>query len=73
MFHTDQCWQYQHNYFVKTLEEHSIKQSMSRKGNSIDNGLMECFFGILKSELYYGQEYKYKTVEDLKRTIILRG
>ena len=40
-------------------------QSMSRKGNSMDNGLMECFFGLLKSEMYYDQEDKYKTVEDL--------
>ena len=38
-------------------------QSMSRKGNSIDNGLMECFFGLMKSEMYYGQERKYKTIE----------
>ena len=33
---------------------------MSRKGNNIDNGLMESFFGILKSEIFYSQENKYK-------------
>lgn len=38
---------------------------MSRKGNSIDNGLMESFFGIMKSEMYYGLEYKYKSIKDL--------
>ena len=44
-------------------------QSMSRKGNSIDNGLIECFFGLLKSEMYYGQEYKYRTIEELRVAI----
>ena len=38
---------------------------MSRKGNSIDNGLMESFFGIMKSEMYYGLENKYKSIKDL--------
>lgn len=42
---------------------------MSRKGNSLDNGLMECFFGLLKSEMFYGQEEKYKTLEELKKAI----
>ena len=65
ILHSDQGWQYQHNFYVKALEEHSMIQSMSRKGNSIDNGLIECFFGLLKSEMYYGQEYKYKTIEKL--------
>lgn len=36
---------------------------MSRKGNSIDNGLMESFFGILKSKMFYGQENKYKNLD----------
>ena len=38
---------------------------MSRKGNSIDNGMMENFFGILKTEMFYGQEDKYKTLDEL--------
>lgn len=63
--HSDQGWQYQHRCFVETLKDNGMIQSMSRKGNSIDNGLMECFFGLLKSEMYYGQEHKYKTVEEL--------
>ena len=42
---------------------------MSRKGNSLDNGLMECFFGLLKSEMFYEQEAKYKTLEELEKTI----
>ena len=65
IFHSDRGWQYQHADYVKSLKERTMIQSMSRKGNSMDNGLMECFFGLLKSEMYYDQEYKYKTVEDL--------
>ena len=46
-----------------------LPQSMSRKGNSLDNGLMECFFGLLKSEMFYGQEEKYRTLDELKEAI----
>jgi putative transposase len=42
---------------------------MSRKGNSLDNGLMESFFGIMKSEMFYGEENNYKNIEDLKLAI----
>ena len=48
IIHNDQGWQYQHSFYTKRLEEKNIIQSMSRKGNSLDNGLMERFFGILK-------------------------
>lgn len=68
ILHSDQGWQHQHQLYVKDLKDHSMK-SMFRKGNSIDNGLMECFFGLLKSEMYYGQEYKYKTVAELASAI----
>ncbi len=46
-----------------------MTQSMSRKGNCIDNGMMESFFGTIKSEMYYGYEELYKTVEDLIEAI----
>ncbi len=65
IFHSDQGWQYQHNSYQKSLNEREIRQSMSRKGNSLDNGLMENFFGILKTEMFYGQEQEFKTVDDL--------
>ena len=42
--HSDQGWQYQHNFYTNSLEEREVIQSMSRKGNSLDNGLMESFF-----------------------------
>ncbi len=69
IFHSDQGWQYQHKSYQQRLLNQGIKQSMSRKGNSMDNGLMENFFGILKTEMFYDQEDKYKTIDDLKNAI----
>ena len=69
IFHSDQGWQYQHYSYQERLKEKKITQSMSRKGNSLDNGLMECFFGLLKSEMFYEQEESYKTLEELKKSI----
>ena len=53
IFHSDQGWQYQHKQYQKRLSEKGIRQSMSRKGNCLDNAVMENFFGLLKSELLY--------------------
>ena len=58
IFHSDQGWQYQHAEYQKILKEHHIIQSMSRKGNCMDNGAMENFFGRLKVEMYYGEKYE---------------
>ena len=44
LFHSDQGWQYQHSEYQKLLQEHNIVQSMSRKGNCMDNGAMENFW-----------------------------
>ena len=44
IFHSDQGWQYQHDYYQNALNEHGITQSMSRKGNCYDNSIMESFF-----------------------------
>ena len=52
---------------MKTLKKHRIFQSMSRKGNCLDNSPMENFFGILKQEMYKGKVYQ--TYEDLKNAI----
>lgn len=62
IFHSDQGWQYQHAEYQRLLAEHNIKQSMSRKGNCMDNGAMENFFGRLKVEMFYGE--KFESVED---------
>jgi putative transposase len=65
--HSDQGWQYQHNKWVKRLKEHKIFQSMSRKGNCLDNSPMENFFGLMKQEMYYGEALC--TFEELKKRI----
>ena len=57
IFHSDQGWQYQHKMYQKKLREKGIRQSMSRKGNCLDNAVMENFFGLLKSELLYLREF----------------
>ena len=53
MLHSDQGWHYQHAHYQWALREHGIRQSMSRKGNCLDNSVMENFFGLLKNEFYY--------------------
>ena len=67
--HSDQGWQYQNPRFVKTLKEHGITQSMSRKGNCMDNSIMESFFGIMKNEMFYGHESEYKNFEQFKEVV----
>ena len=57
ILHSDQGWQYQHKHYQKLLKEHGIVQSMSRKGNCLDNAVIENFFGLLKSELLYLKEF----------------
>nr|WP_176721417.1 IS3-like element IS861 family transposase [Streptococcus agalactiae] len=69
ILHSDQGWQYQHKSYHQFLEDKGIRPSMSRKGNSPDNGMMESFFGILKSEMFYGLEKSYKSLDDLEQAI----
>jgi transposase InsO family protein len=69
IFHSDQGWQYQMKQYGLWLKSRGIKQSFSRKGNCMDNSLMENFFGILKNEMYYGHEYEFKTIDELKKAI----
>ena len=58
ILHSDQGWQYQHKRFQYLLKKKGIRQSMSRKGNCLDNAVMENFFGLLKSELLYLQNFE---------------
>lgn len=67
MLHSDQGWQYQMKRYQCLLKEKGIIQSMSRKGNCLDNAIIENFFGILKSEMFYTQ--KFKSIEQLKKEI----
>ncbi len=66
-FHSDQGWAYQMKAYAKTLKDNKIFQSMSRKGNCLDNSVMENFFGILKQEMYYGNTFY--SFEELKTKI----
>lgn len=67
IFHSDQGWAYQIKQYTSKLEAEGITQSMSRKGNCLDNSPMENFFGILKQEIYYSK--KFYSYEQLKETI----
>ncbi len=64
ILHSDQGWQYQHLLYQNTLTDNGITQSMSRKGNCLDNSMMESFFGILKTELFYLE--KFKSMDDFE-------
>lgn len=67
ILHSDQGWQYQMQGYQEVLQKRQIKQSMSRKGNCLDNAVMENFFGILKSEMFYLNQFK--SIEELKKEI----
>ncbi|MCL9885451.1 helix-turn-helix domain-containing protein [Enterococcus faecium] len=66
-FHSDQGWAYQMKAYRNKLKEYKIFQSMSRKGNCLDNSLMENFFGLLKQEIFHGKVYN--CFEELKSAI----
>ena len=71
IFHSDQGWQYQHAEYQRLLAEHNNTQSMSRKGNCMDNGAMENFFGRLKVEMFYGEKFESVNafIDELKKYI----
>ncbi len=68
ILHSDQGWQYQHKQYQRMLAKKGIQQSMSRKGNCLDNAVMENFFGLLKSELLYLMEFE--SMDHFKRELI---
>ncbi|ALD67002.1 hypothetical protein RN80_00415 [Streptococcus mitis] len=70
ILHSDQGWQYQHDSYHRFLESKGVQASMSRKGNSADNGMMESFFGILKSEMFYGYEKSFQSLKQLEQAIV---
>ncbi|WP_116689286.1 IS3 family transposase [Gardnerella vaginalis] len=69
VFHSDQGWQYRHDYFISSLKEHGIIQSMSRKANCYDNGIMESFFGRMKNEMYYGHEHEFASFAEFSQAV----
>lgn len=64
ILHSDQGWQYRMPAYQRVLRERSIVQSMSRKGNCLDNAAMESFFAVLKSEYFYLN--KFTSVDELQ-------
>jgi len=68
LLHSDQGWQYQHKHYQRMLQGKGIRQSMSRKGNCLDNAVIENFFGLLKSELLYLQ--KFESMEHFKKELV---
>ncbi|MEY8285825.1 IS3 family transposase [Lachnospiraceae bacterium 50-23] len=67
IIHSDQGFHYQHVQWVKRLKNRNIEQSMSRRGNCIDNSPMENFFGLLKQEMYYGEIFT--SIKQLEKKI----
>ena len=64
LIHSDQGWQYQMPAYQSLLRQYGLTQSMSRKGNCLDNASMESFFGVLKSEFFYLS--RFESIESLK-------
>ncbi|WON78551.1 IS3 family transposase [Serratia sp. UGAL515B_01] len=67
VLHSDQGWQYRMANYQSRLETQGIRQSMSRKGNCLDNAVAESFFGTLKSECFYLDEFN--SVADLRKAV----
>lgn len=67
LLHSDQGWQYQLPAYRRQLTLRGLTQSMSRKGNCLDNAAMESFFGTLKSEFFYMN--RFDSVEQLQAGI----
>ena len=73
IFHSDQGWQYQHKRYQTALEDRHIAQSMSRKGNCLDNAMMETSLIMLNRPTFGGhiisapwREQPLKKVSELK-------
>jgi transposase InsO family protein len=64
MLHSDQGWQYQMGLYQQALYKQGVTQSMSRKGNCLDNAVMENWFGIMKTEFFY--QKKFDDIESFK-------
>ena len=67
ILHSDMGWQHQHQWWRKELERFGIRQSMSRKGNCLDNAAAEQVFGHLKDEFYRGRVFD--SYEQFKREL----
>lgn len=69
IIHSDQGYQYQHPLYRELIRSCGMVQSMSRKGNCLDNSPTENFFGRLKTEMYYPSEYDFSSLEEVEEEI----
>ena len=67
VLHSDQGWQYRMPMYQQMLAQRQVVQSMSRKGNCLDNAAMESFFGTLKAEFFYLN--KFTSVAHLQKEL----
>ena len=67
LLHSDQGWQYQQPSYRRMLADRGLTQSMSRKGNCLDNAAMESWFATLKTECFYLR--RYDSIEQLQKAI----
>ncbi len=67
IIHSDQGWQYRHRAYQKQLNDNGLTQSMSRKGNCLDNAVAENFFALLKTEMYHNR--RFEDADDLMEQI----
>lgn len=67
ILHSDQGIHYQMHSYQRLLANNGIQQSMSRKGNCLDNAAMESFFGRMKTECFYGKTFE--SIDELEQSI----
>jgi putative transposase len=64
LLHSDQGWHYQHPAYRRLLSRKGLTQSMSKKGNCLDNAAMESFFSLIKNEFFY--RTRFDTIAQLQ-------
>lgn len=67
LLHSDQGWHYRIPAYRHLLGARSLTQSMSRKGNCLDNAAMESFFATLKSEFFHPN--RFQNLDELRKGI----
>jgi putative transposase len=67
MIHSDQGWHYRHMLYQKSLRDRGIEQSMSRKGNCLDNAVAENFFGHFKEEFL--RQRKFSSLKEFEKEL----
>ena len=67
ILHSDQGIHYQMPSYQRLLAKNRISQSMSRKGNCLDNAAMESFFGRMKTECFHGKSFT--GIDELEKVI----